>query len=53
LKISTQKNRAGGMAQDVGPEFKSQYRGKKKLAKKHIKSSLKDSRVQQGWEPLP
>jgi hypothetical protein len=41
LKIPTQK-RAGGVAQGIGPEFKSQYwRGKKKSRRPYVKHKLK------------
>jgi hypothetical protein len=33
LKNPTQKHRAGGMAQGVGPEFKPQYHKRKKKEK--------------------
>jgi hypothetical protein len=40
LKNPSQK-RAGGMAQGVGPEFKSQYHKKKKRLNLHLKNCYK------------
>jgi hypothetical protein len=39
LKKNYHKNRAGGVAQGVGPEIKPQYCKKKKKKKKTLKTS--------------